>query len=91
MFSSAGCSLLRAEGFFCSLEILYGGLGIVVFDIKNLIFFSSKFVVIFGHQNPGSRLGPESVQYSAYNAGPGSVSNEQVRIRNTAYNRIEDT
>jgi hypothetical protein len=38
MFSSAGCSLLRAEGFFCSLEILYGGLGIVVFDIKNLIF-----------------------------------------------------
>jgi hypothetical protein len=30
MFWSAGCSLLRAEGFFCngSLEILYGGLGI---------------------------------------------------------------
>jgi hypothetical protein len=24
---SAGCSLLRAEGFFCSLDILYGGLG----------------------------------------------------------------
>jgi hypothetical protein len=25
---SAGCSLLRAEGFSCSLSILYGGLGI---------------------------------------------------------------
>jgi hypothetical protein len=24
----AGCSLLRAEGFFCSLNVLYGGLGI---------------------------------------------------------------
>jgi hypothetical protein len=25
---SAGCSLLRAEGFSCSLDVLYGGLGI---------------------------------------------------------------
>jgi hypothetical protein len=25
---SAGCSLLRAEGFFCNLDVLYGGLGI---------------------------------------------------------------
>ncbi len=28
MFWSAGCSLLRAEGFSCSLDVLYGGLGI---------------------------------------------------------------
>ncbi len=28
MFWRAGCSLLRAEGFFCNLEVLYGGLGI---------------------------------------------------------------
>jgi hypothetical protein len=28
MFGSAGCSLLRAEGFSCSLGVLYGGLGI---------------------------------------------------------------
>ncbi len=28
MFWSAGCSLLRAEGFFCTLAVLYGGLGI---------------------------------------------------------------
>ncbi len=29
MFWSAGCSFLRAEGFFCSLDVFYGGLGIV--------------------------------------------------------------
>jgi hypothetical protein len=28
MFWSAGCSLFRAEGFSCSLGVLYGGLGI---------------------------------------------------------------
>jgi hypothetical protein len=28
LFGSVGCSLLRAEGFFCNLEVLYGGLGI---------------------------------------------------------------
>ncbi len=28
MFLSTGCSLLRAEGFSCSMGILYGGLGI---------------------------------------------------------------
>jgi hypothetical protein len=28
MFRSAGCSLLRAEGYSCSLDVLYGRLGI---------------------------------------------------------------
>jgi hypothetical protein len=28
MFGSTGCSLLRAEGFFCNMDVLYGGLGI---------------------------------------------------------------
>jgi hypothetical protein len=28
MFSSARCSFLRAEGFSCSLDVFYGGLGI---------------------------------------------------------------
>jgi hypothetical protein len=28
MFLSSGCSLLRAEGFCCSLGVHYGGLGI---------------------------------------------------------------
>jgi hypothetical protein len=27
MLSSAGCSLLRAEVFFCNLDVLYGGIG----------------------------------------------------------------
>ncbi len=27
MFLKIGCSLLRAEGFSCSLGVLYGGLG----------------------------------------------------------------
>jgi hypothetical protein len=28
VLKDAGCSLLRAEGFSCSLGVLYGGLGI---------------------------------------------------------------
>jgi hypothetical protein len=28
MFRSVGCSLLRAGGFFCSLDVFSGGLGI---------------------------------------------------------------
>jgi hypothetical protein len=41
MFRSAGCSLLRAEGFFCSLDVLYGGLGIgkLSFLIKKIFYF----------------------------------------------------
>ncbi len=42
MFWSAGCSLLRAEGLFCSVDFLYAGLGIgknVVFDPT--FFFSA--------------------------------------------------
>ncbi len=56
----AVCSLLRAEGFSCSLDVLYKGLGISklqFFLSKNgknsIVFFSS----IFGHQNPGSGTG----------------------------------
>ncbi len=37
MFSSAGCSLLRAEGFFFNFYILYGGQGIAK------LYFLSKF------------------------------------------------
>jgi hypothetical protein len=60
MFSSAGCSLLRAEGFFCNLDILFGGLGIgkLQFLIKKKFnfFFSYKFFSIFGHQTPWIRI-----------------------------------
>jgi hypothetical protein len=62
MFWSAGCPLLRAEGFFCpSLDVLYGGLGIgkLQFWIKKIlnIFFIYKFFSIFSNQNPGSGSG----------------------------------
>jgi hypothetical protein len=39
---SAGCFLLRAEGFSCSLDSLYGGLGISKLQFliqKNILFF----------------------------------------------------
>jgi hypothetical protein len=42
MIGSAGCSLLRAEGFSCSLDVLHGGLGIskLKFMIKKILHFS---------------------------------------------------
>ena len=45
MFLSTGCSLLRAEGFSCSLGVLYGGLGIgkLQFLIKKI---KIKFPVV---------------------------------------------
>jgi hypothetical protein len=58
MFLSTGCSLLRAEGFSCSLGVLYGGLGIIKlqFLIKKI---EIKFPAINFHQtldpDPGSR------------------------------------
>ncbi len=41
MFWSAGCSLLRAEGFFCHLNVFYGGLGI------GKLYFLMKDIYIF--------------------------------------------
>jgi hypothetical protein len=66
MILSAGCSLLRAEGFSCSLGVLYGVLGIsklqflikkikIKFPAVNFYFF------YFRSSNPGwdgSRSGP---------------------------------
>jgi hypothetical protein len=46
MFWSAGCSLLRAEGFFYSLEVFYGGLG-----ISKLQFLIRKILIIFSAVN----------------------------------------
>jgi len=46
---------LRAEGFSCSLGVLYGGLGIskLQFLIKKIkIKFPAYFFSILGHQNP---------------------------------------
>ncbi len=55
---------MRAEGFSCSLDVLYGGPGISKFLIEKskkmsaVFFFSS----IFGHQNPGCGLDPDSLE-----------------------------
>jgi hypothetical protein len=54
MFLSTGCSLLRAEGFSCSLGVLYGRLGIskLQFLIKKIEikFPAINFFSILGHQ-----------------------------------------
>jgi hypothetical protein len=50
MFLSAGCSLLSTKGFSCSLDVLYGGLGIskLQFFIKqNITFFNGIIVFQF--------------------------------------------
>jgi hypothetical protein len=50
---------LRNEGFSCSLDVLYRGLGINKwqFLIKNVNLFSAlNSFPIFGHQNPGTGL-----------------------------------
>ncbi len=42
MFWSAECSLLRAEGFFCSFDVLYGGLGTgKLYFLIQIFFFSA--------------------------------------------------
>jgi hypothetical protein len=58
-FLSAGCSLLRAGGFSCSLDILNGGLGISKLqEQKNInFFFNCIFSSIYGQQIPGYRTG----------------------------------
>jgi hypothetical protein len=56
MFLSTGCSLLRAEGFSCSLGVLYGGLGLskLQFLIKKIEIKFPAIILfpILGHQTP---------------------------------------
>jgi hypothetical protein len=54
MFWDAGCSLIRSEGFSCSLDVLYGGPGISTVNCN--FWFNFFFSSIFDHQNPGSGL-----------------------------------
>jgi hypothetical protein len=51
---------LRAEGFFCNLDILYGGLGIGKLQFlkkKNLILFSAVIFFNFWSLKPWIRIG----------------------------------
>jgi hypothetical protein len=57
MLLSARCSLFRAKGFFCNLDVLYGSLGIgklkFLIPKKNFIFISScKFFLILVIKTP---------------------------------------
>ncbi len=58
---SVGCSLLRPEGFSCSLHVLYGGLGVsnlqFLLKTRDKKFSSWIFFPIFVSQNPGSGSG----------------------------------
>jgi hypothetical protein len=57
-----GCSLLRAEGFFCNLDVLYGGLGIGKLQFlipKKLNFFSGVIFFQFLSLKPWIRIGTQ--------------------------------
>ncbi len=68
MFWGVGWPLLWAGGFFCNLDILYGGLGIGKLQFlikKNLIFFSAViFFFNFWSLKPWIRIGSGSVSGS---------------------------
>jgi hypothetical protein len=74
IFLSTGCSLLIAEGFSCSLGVLYGGLGIskLQFVIKKIEikFPAINFFSILGHQT----LDPDPESRSAIRKNAGSAS-----------------
>jgi hypothetical protein len=74
MFLSTGCSLLRSEGFSCSLGVLYGGLGTskLQFLIKKIS--SYKYFSILGHQTLDPD--PESGSAIRKNTGSGSALNQ---------------
>ncbi len=84
IFLSTGCSLLRAEGFSCSLGVLYGGLGIskLQFLIKKIgITFPAINFFQFQVIKPWIRIRDPDLESGSgirirnqKNAGSGSVS-----------------
>jgi hypothetical protein len=74
MFLSAGCSLLKAEGFSCRLDVLYEGLGMSILQFLKEKKSSGECFQIFGHQNPGSETGSGYGSVLRKNAGSESVS-----------------
>ncbi len=75
---NAVCSLVRDEGLSCILYVLYGGLGIsklqfLIKKDKNIFqLYSSSSV--FGHQNPGSGLDPDSDSFEKLDTDPDSMN-----------------
>ncbi len=62
MFWSVGWPLLRAEDFFCNLDVLYGGLGIgkLQFLKKKNLIFSAVIFFNFWSLKPWIRIGSGS-------------------------------
>ena len=90
MFWIAGCSLLRAKDFSCSLDALYGGLWISKNQIlqkctsekKICQFCSQQYIfAIFYHQNQGSGSGSVFTLKCWIRI---RIGNLWIRIRNTA-------
>ncbi len=84
IFWSADCSLLRTEGFSCSLDVLYRGLVIIKlqFLIKNRNkILSCIFFSIFGHQNLGSGSWSGLTWNAGFRSVPGFIP--WIQIHNT--------
>ncbi len=94
-FWSARCSPSRDEDFSCSLNVLYGGLGIrkLQFCYKKMwIFFSCKFFPIFGHPNPGPGSGSALTKNTVSGSYPDPLWNQfgSATLVSTLYsNKIE--
>ncbi len=64
IFWGAGCSFWKPEGFFCSLDVLYGGLRIGKLQFvwpKNITFFQLVNFFQFWSSKPWIRVGSGSV------------------------------
>ncbi len=90
-FWSIGWPLLWAVGFFCNLDILYGGLGIgkLQFLITKFFFFSCNFFFFnFRSLKLWIRIGSGSVSGSVLVSSLNiwiRIRKKWIRIRNTAY------
>ncbi len=93
MVWNAGCSLFKTEGFFCSLNVLYGGLEIskiaIFFYQKNIIKNFHLYIFYnFWSSKPWIRIGQDPDRYR-YLFSPKCwirIRNQWIRIRNTAGN-----
>jgi hypothetical protein len=93
MFLSTGCSLLRAEGFSCSLCVLYGDLGIskLQFLIKKIkIKFPAINFFQFSVIKPWIRIrDPDPQLEKMLDPGRIRIRIKSMRIRNPACNYID--
>ncbi len=83
MFWSAGCSLWRVKGFFCSLDVIYGGqrtckLQFLIF-LKSNFFPTCKFVSVFWSSKPWILI---VIQHKCWIR----IRTQWIRIRNTDNN-----